>query len=445
MQEHIPDALVAAFERQYGVHWNHAGMSNERLAMRYGWAAATEAKQCLHQFQEPAPVQTAQSDAIVECPLCQGFGSTTSEAVAESDGWRELAARVMEALADAQERTNAEHPEHVKYYPSWEQQVRRLRWHAEMFRTGRPIGNGAGQPAVLAALAANLAPPDSESVLINGTAYDVPAAVAGELLRLHLEILAVMPPADARTGDAGLKQFLGAANDAGITHLPKSFGKALREHLETAAAPVVLPEPAVTACVKRTAASSWNVEFNWHQDALKHEGDQKLFTEQQVRALLATAAGLPAQPIAYLRAAATLPEFGGVQVWKNDGTAFPVFAASQAQADARDALTPAARDVLAERQRQITQEGYDPQHDDHHVNDEIAAMASLLLMPEGARDWDATSTSYGDTVAEAILPCDWEMPNFGDDRRRQLVKGAAMGLAEIERFDRAAIAAAKEE
>ncbi|MDH1472916.1 hypothetical protein N5F13_00275 [Comamonas thiooxydans] len=120
-------------------------------------------------------------------------------------------------------------------------------------------------------------------------------------------------------------------------------------------------------------------------------------------------------------------------------------ASPQAQADARDALTPAARDVLAERQRQITQEGYDPQHDDDHVNDEIAAMAALFIMPEGARDWDATSTSYGDTLAEALLPSDWEMPNFGDDRRRQLVKGTAMGLAEIERIDRAAIAAAKGE
>ncbi|WP_286996677.1 MULTISPECIES: hypothetical protein [Comamonas] len=68
--------------------------------------------------------------------------------------WRELAARVMDALADAQERTNTAHPEHVKCYPSWEAGARWLRWHAEMFRSGKPIGNGAGQPAVLAALAA---------------------------------------------------------------------------------------------------------------------------------------------------------------------------------------------------------------------------------------------------------------------------------------------------
>lgn len=59
MQDHIPDALIAAFERQYDASWNDPQLRNERLAMRYGWAAAMEAKQCLHQIQEPAPVQAA--------------------------------------------------------------------------------------------------------------------------------------------------------------------------------------------------------------------------------------------------------------------------------------------------------------------------------------------------------------------------------------------------
>ncbi|RYF81150.1 MAG: hypothetical protein EOO29_11460 [Comamonadaceae bacterium] len=98
-------------------------------------------------------------------------------------------------------------------------------------------------------------------------------------------------------------------------------------------------------------------------------------------------------------------------------------------------LSQAARDVLAERVRQINAEGYDPQHDDAHVNDEIAAMGSLFLMPEGVRDWDTTSTGYGHTLGEAMLPADWEAPRFGD-RRDQLVKGTALGLAEIERLDR---------
>lgn len=53
MQDNIPDALITAFERQYDSSWNDPQLRNERLAMRYGWAAAVEAKQCLHQIQEP--------------------------------------------------------------------------------------------------------------------------------------------------------------------------------------------------------------------------------------------------------------------------------------------------------------------------------------------------------------------------------------------------------
>lgn len=100
-------------------------------------------------------------------------------------------------------------------------------------------------------------------------------------------------------------------------------------------------------------------------------------------------------------------------------------------------LTAAAHDVLTERARQVAQEGYDTEHDDSHVNDEIAAMAALFVMPEAARDWDTSSTGYGRTLAEAMLPPDWNHPRLGD-RRDQLVKGAAMALAEIERIDRAA-------
>jgi len=104
------------------------------------------------------------------------------------------------------------------------------------------------------------------------------------------------------------------------------------------------------------------------------------------------------------------------------------------------ALTQAARDVLAERQRQISAEGYTPGHDDDHVCEEIAAMASFYLMPQGARDWDASSTGYGDTLGEALAPRGWYKPS-PCDRRRELVKGVALGLAEIERFDRAAASA----
>jgi hypothetical protein len=99
----------------------------------------------------------------------------------------------------------------------------------------------------------------------------------------------------------------------------------------------------------------------------------------------------------------------------------------------------AASDVLAERQRQIGAEGYAPEHDDEHVNGEIAAMAAFYAMPDGARDWPATETGYGETFGEAIKPDCWDAKT--GDRRRELVKAGALILAEIERLDRAAAAA----
>lgn len=105
------------------------------------------------------------------------------------------------------------------------------------------------------------------------------------------------------------------------------------------------------------------------------------------------------------------------------------------------ANTPAARDVLAERRRQIEAEGYDPEHDDCHVNDEIAALACFYAMPPGAREWDTSSTGYGLRLGDAILPHDWGSIE-DDDRRRELVKAGALILAEIERLDRAASIAA---
>lgn len=99
----------------------------------------------------------------------------------------------------------------------------------------------------------------------------------------------------------------------------------------------------------------------------------------------------------------------------------------------------AAADVLAERRRQVESEGYSHQNDDGYVNDEMAAAAAFYVMPPGVRDWPMESGGYGATMGQANYP-DWMPPKIGD-RRRELVKGAALALAEIERIDRAAQAA----
>lgn len=103
----------------------------------------------------------------------------------------------------------------------------------------------------------------------------------------------------------------------------------------------------------------------------------------------------------------------------------------------------AARDVLAERTRQIRAEGYELAHDDEHVNDELAALACFYAMPPATRDWPAEETGYGATFGSAIVPADWETRT--GDRRRDLVKAGALILAEIERLDRAALRTLKEQ
>ena len=95
-------------------------------------------------------------------------------------------------------------------------------------------------------------------------------------------------------------------------------------------------------------------------------------------------------------------------------------------------LTEAARDVLTERQRQISVEGWTSEHDDkEHLPGELALAAASYVC---ADEQDAPP---------AIWPWDWSWwkPR---DRRRNLVKSGALILAEIELLDRAAARAAKE-
>lgn len=101
-------------------------------------------------------------------------------------------------------------------------------------------------------------------------------------------------------------------------------------------------------------------------------------------------------------------------------------------------LSDALRDVVAERHRQVEQEGHGPEHDDAYPNGEIAAYAAFYAMPPAAREWPATETGYGATFGEAIVPSDWTAPKTGE-RRRELVMAGALILAEIERIDRKAI------
>ena len=106
-------------------------------------------------------------------------------------------------------------------------------------------------------------------------------------------------------------------------------------------------------------------------------------------------------------------------------------------------MTDAARDVLAERQRQINAEGWTQGHDDRHAVGELAGAAACYAM-------QAALDSIGDrrlsrTVKATIgelwpWSAQWWKPTTN---RRDLIKAAALIIAEIERLDRAALAAAK--
>ena len=102
----------------------------------------------------------------------------------------------------------------------------------------------------------------------------------------------------------------------------------------------------------------------------------------------------------------------------------------------------AAKDVLAERERQVSKEGWIAEHDDAHTDGELAAAASCYA------EFASLSDRYRDPQMARIsgflfddFPRNWP---FGWDkswwkpstRRRDLIKSAALIIAEIERIDR---------
>lgn len=95
-------------------------------------------------------------------------------------------------------------------------------------------------------------------------------------------------------------------------------------------------------------------------------------------------------------------------------------------------LSQAARDVLAERQRQVEEEGWTPEHDDEHDEGELGMAAACYAM-EGASN---LTLSGDEGEPPSIWPWDEEWWKPSPEPRRNLVKAAALILAEIERLDR---------
>lgn len=95
------------------------------------------------------------------------------------------------------------------------------------------------------------------------------------------------------------------------------------------------------------------------------------------------------------------------------------------------AVSDAARDVLAERQRQVSAEGWTPEHDDEHGDGSMALAASCYA---------CASAGFDDAARDWPWSDDWFKPS---SPRRDLIKAGALILAEIERLDRAAAPSAE--
>jgi hypothetical protein len=97
-------------------------------------------------------------------------------------------------------------------------------------------------------------------------------------------------------------------------------------------------------------------------------------------------------------------------------------------------LSRAMLDVIAERHRQVEQEGWTPEHDDTHGEGEMALAAACYAVTSTPR---RHATDHHRHMAFARY---WPWaPNWWKPKnpRADLVRAGALILAEIERLDRA--------
>ncbi|BBV87824.1 hypothetical protein STW0522ENT62_32700 [Enterobacter kobei] len=163
---------------------------------------------------------------------------------------------------------------------------------------------------------------------------------------------------------------------------------------------------------EKATKGRWAVEFDdeiYSTDGVNHEQIAMVFSENEARDAAFIAAANPATVLALLASLEAAEK-------------------RIAELEAR-AFNPAILDVIAERQRQKSVEGWMPEHDDEHCNGELAMAAVCYINETG------TVNRNGGKPWGWPWDASWWKPNA---RRRNLVKAGALILAEIERIDRAA-------
>lgn len=102
-----------------------------------------------------------------------------------------------------------------------------------------------------------------------------------------------------------------------------------------------------------------------------------------------------------------------------------------------DGITSKAQaDIIHERHRQIGEEGWDSEHDKSHSFGELSAAAACYALPEGLRTYEIVDCFGGNKFI--LTPVNWPWAANAwkpQSPRRDLVRAAALLIAEIERMD----------
>ena len=161
---------------------------------------------------------------------------------------------------------------------------------------------------------------------------------------------------------------------------------------------------------EKATKGRWAVEFDdeiYSTDGVNHEQIAMVFSENEARDAAFIAAANPSTVLALLD---------------------ELEAAEKriAELEARS-FNPAILDVVAERQRQQSVEGWTPEHDNAYQNSELADAAACYAI-------HAHNQGFSTPAHWPWSPDWWKQSGA----RCNLVKAGALILAEIERIDRAA-------
>lgn len=184
---------------------------------------------------------------------------------------------------------------------------------------------------------------------------------------------------------------------------------------------------------EKATKGRWAVEFDdeiYSTDGVNHEQIAMVFSENEARDAAFIAAANPATVLALLDELEKMQAQSSkwCEAFHKAVSVGARYEERIAELEAR-AFNPAILDVIAERQRQQSVEGWMPEHDDEHCNGELAMAAVCYINETG------TVNRNGGKPWGWPWDASWWKPNA---RRRNLVKAGALILAEIERIDRAA-------